>query len=183
MKIHSKNLVAQNDVFNLFFCNVSDSNGINVPNYLVVEPNTIDEQLIGGVAILPIVDKKIALIKIERPALRGHFWEIPHGSIEANESEEAACIRELREETGIVVDKNALTFLARVAPDSGILGGIVAIYHVKASYPSVMVEPEFGLQKVQFFDKNEVLNLISNNKLVDSFSLIGLFKAFLLKII
>ncbi len=58
MKIHSKNLVAQNHVFNLFFCNVTDSDGIDVPNYLVVEPNTIGKQLIGGVAILPIVDKK-----------------------------------------------------------------------------------------------------------------------------
>ena len=182
MKIHSKSLIAQNEVFNLFFCNVSDSNGINVPNYLVVEPKTIGEQLIAGVAVLPIVDKKIALIKIERPALRGHFWEIPHGSIEPKESEETACIRELREETGIVVDKNELTFLTRIAPDSGILGGIVAIYHVEAAYPSVMVEPEFGLQKVQLFNKNEVLDLISTNKLVDSFSLVAIFKAFMLNI-
>ncbi len=94
-----------------------------------------------------------------------------------------ACIRELREETGIVADKNELTFLVRVAPDSGIIGGIIAIYYVKASYPSVMVEPEFGLQKDQFFDKKEVLNLISTNVLVDSFSLIGIFKAVFLDIL
>lgn len=49
---------------------------------LVVEPKQKSSNLITGVGILPMVEDKIGLIQIYRPAIRNYSWEIPHGFVD-----------------------------------------------------------------------------------------------------
>ena len=41
----------------------------------------------------------------------GHGWDIPKGGVDAGESHIEGAIRELREETGLIVSENELSFL------------------------------------------------------------------------
>jgi ADP-ribose pyrophosphatase len=55
----------------------------------------------GAVAILPLLDKEhVCLVRNRRPIIGETLVEIPAGTLEPNESPEAAAPRELAEETG-----------------------------------------------------------------------------------
>ena len=179
MKVSNKRLFAQNEVFDFFFCAVDDLKGSIVPDYLIVQPRNIREDLVSGVGILPVVDGRLGLVKIFRPALQGSFWEIPHGFLDENENEIDACVRELHEETGIETTSGDIEFLATVAPDSGVLGGLVKLYLARGSLPSSKVQHEIGLEDFSFFTKKETVELINSGRLVDSFSLVAIYKYFM----
>ena len=151
-----------------------------VPDYLVVQPRNIKEDLVSGVGILPVVDGRLGLVKIFRPALQGSFWEIPHGFLDENENEVNACVRELREETGIEISPGDIEFMATVAPDSGVLGGLVKIYLARGSLQLSKVQHEIGLEDFSFFTKEEITELIDSGRLVDSFSLVAIYKFFVM---
>ena len=119
-------------------------------------------------------------MKIFRPALQGSFWEIPHGFLDENENEVDACVRELREETGIEISPGDIEFMATVAPDSGVLGGLVKIYLARGSLPLSKVQHEIGLEDFSFFTKEEITELIDSGRLVDSFSLVAIYKFFVM---
>lgn len=80
-----------------------------------------------GVAILPVLpDGKIALILNFRHAIRGWVLELPRGLKHEKESIEETIRRELREETGLYVDKQF--YLGNITPDSGIMSSEVPVY-------------------------------------------------------
>ena len=54
-------------------------------------------------------DREILLLKVENEKVS--FWEPITGGIESGESPEEACLREIKEETGLVLDCSNLTSL------------------------------------------------------------------------
>ena len=82
-------------------------------------------QLVSVVAAA-LVDSKNRILVAQRPkgrALAG-LWEFPGGKIETGESPEAALVRELAEELGVVVTPAALapvTFVSHAYPDFNLL--------------------------------------------------------------
>ena len=54
-------------------------------------------------------DKEILLLKVENEKVS--FWQPITGGIESGESPEEACLREIKEETGLVLDCSNLTSL------------------------------------------------------------------------
>jgi len=59
---------------------------------------------IPGVSVLVIDAGRVLLVRRGREPNRG-LWALPGGRIEAGESAEAAAIREVHEETGIVIER------------------------------------------------------------------------------
>lgn len=57
--------------------------------------NNVPERLISNVNIVPFINNKCILIQLDN----GN-WEIPGGTLEANENYQSALVRELVEETG-----------------------------------------------------------------------------------
>jgi len=55
----------------------------------------------GAVAVLPIIERKIVLVKQYRHAIGEILWEIPAGVIKENETPEKCGARELQEEVGL----------------------------------------------------------------------------------
>lgn len=62
------------------------------------------------VVILPIVENlQILLVKVKRPIIGVSTWELPAGGIEFGETAQEGALRELGEETGVLIDdKNRL---------------------------------------------------------------------------
>ena len=63
----------------------------------------------AGVVIFNPPSKSVLLVQS-----RGNLWGFPKGSIEENETIEAAAIREVKEETGYELKKNELHTMHRV---------------------------------------------------------------------
>ena len=166
-----------NQVFNVSYVKVTDENDNVVPDYLIVEPRHYYEDYLSGVAILPIVDNKIGLIQIFRPALNRTLFEIPHGFIEPGETSAEACMRELVEETGIVCTEEEITNLGLVAPDSGVIRGTVMLFLAKTKLPETHQISELGLGSLIFLEVKDVINLIKSNKILDSFTQLAIMKA------
>lgn len=177
MSINSKKLIFQNNLFFVFSCDVSDHQGFEVSDYLIVQPKNISEEKIGGVAIMPIWNGMIGLIKINRPGFQQDLWEIPHGAIEPGESLVQACVRELSEETGFQTVNSELTHVATVAADSGVIAAKVAIYVAELNGDQVHRTPELGIMDVKFFTYVAVAELIDTSQIIDSFSQIAFYRS------
>ncbi len=72
-----------------------------------------------SVAVLPIWQGKAGLIRQYRHSVDKWLLEVAAGGVEAYESPEAAAVRELREETGFVVEPSKLVYLGALYPVSG----------------------------------------------------------------
>tara|TARA_A100001015_G_C14899569_1_gene675872 strand:- start:435 stop:1001 length:567 start_codon:yes stop_codon:yes gene_type:complete len=173
MKIKKEHTIFSNQVFDVNSLHVVDDHGFEVSDYLVVEPKIHDKNLVSGVAILPLVDTKIACIEIYRPALKAHSLEIPHGFIDENERPQDACARELLEETGIKVSKRNFTYLCTIAPDGGVIRGMVKLFFTNAEFPETSVVKELGLVGVHYFTPDEIMRLIHEEKITDSFTVVA----------
>lgn len=169
VKILSRRLVAENLKFNLYFDHVVDATGLEVPEYLVVAPKIVSDNMVTGVAILPIQSDKIGLIRIYRPALRGYSWEIPHGFVEEAEDNKLSAIRELMEETGLQV--NDIRSLGYFTPDGGILAARVHLYLAQDCQLLHDQTPEVGLREFQFFSRERFEQMIIDSEVQDAFTL------------
>ena len=86
----------------------------------------------GGVAALPITitsdGKKIILQLAHRHATCSFEMEIPRGSSKPSETPVDTALREVKEETGYVCDKNNLLDLNCIAVDSGLTASVIPIF-------------------------------------------------------
>lgn len=83
-----------------------------------------------GVAVMPMLPNgKIVLNRNFRHATRSWEYELPRGGVNVNESIEDAAIREVKEETGMTIDK--LHPLGQIAIDSGVTNSIAPIFLAK----------------------------------------------------
>jgi 8-oxo-dGTP pyrophosphatase MutT (NUDIX family) len=169
VEIRSRTLACENTRFNVFFDHVVDPEGHEVPNYLVVEPKQQTANLVTGVAILPVRNGEIGLIRIYRPAIRDWSWEIPHGFIEAGESGRTTAVRELAEEAGIAA--GTITSLGRITPDAGILAARVQLFLATDCQICGGKTTEMGLREFRFFSEIEFEDMIRNSGIQDTFTL------------
>ena len=165
----SRRLVCENTKFNVFFDHVLDQNGFEVPNYLVVSPKQQTQYLVSGVAILPIIDGKVGLVKIFRPAIGTYCWEIPHGFVEASESSRDGALRELVEETGIKA--GGIKSLGYITPDAGVLAARVELFMAEQCRLAHDVDLEFGLTELRLFSLKDFEMMIQSSQIQDTFTL------------
>lgn len=171
IEVVERRLACENSKFFVYFDHVIDKAGSEVRDYLVVAPKNAGKNLITGVAILPVVDGQVGLIRIYRPAIRAYSWEIPHGFVDEGENEIASALRELLEETGVVADQSCFSSLGFITPDSGVLAARVHLYVAEAGYSTSQREFELGLREFRFFDFQELENMIERSEVQDTFTL------------
>jgi ADP-ribose pyrophosphatase len=83
-----------------------------------------------GVAVMPILPNgKIVLNRNFRHATRSWEYELPRGGVNVGESVEAAARREVKEETGMVIED--LIFLGNIMPNSGSFNTVDPVFMAK----------------------------------------------------
>ncbi|MCP5196297.1 MAG: NUDIX hydrolase [Gammaproteobacteria bacterium] len=174
--VHARHLVAENTVFSVYFDHVADALGGNVvPRYLSVFPKHANQDGLSGVAVLPVIDGRLGLIRIFRHPLGRWSWEVPKGFIDERESVEAAARRELIEETGLQVASGVLQKLCVVAPEPGVIAGRISVFvadlGASGATPSVAATDELGHGELLFHDRREIQRLIMNHDVEDACTL------------
>ena len=83
-----------------------------------------------GVAVMAILPNgKIVLNRNFRHATRSWEYELPRGAVGIGERMEDAAMREVKEETGMVVDQ--LQLLGNMATDSGVTNAVIPVFLAK----------------------------------------------------
>lgn len=123
---------------------------LNALKHKVVTRELIDHP--GAVVILPFIDKKhILLLRQFRYAAQGDLWEIPAGTLEANEAELACAKREIEEETGFRATRWRL--LTRFFPAPGLSNEMMTLYKAEG-----LVEGKKNLDHDEWIE-HEVVSL------------------------
>jgi ADP-ribose pyrophosphatase len=171
IEVRGRRLACENAKFAVYFDHLVDKTGSEVLDYLVVSPKHADVNLVTGVAILPVFDRQIGLIRIYRPAIRDYSWEIPHGFIDEGEKAKSSALRELLEETGLAVEAGGFSSLGYITPDSGVLAARVHVFLAEACYASGKIQPELGLRHFRFFPFMDFERMIERSEVQDTFTL------------
>jgi ADP-ribose pyrophosphatase len=110
----------------------------------------------AGVAVMAILpDGKIPLNRNFRHATRSWEYELPRGARDHNESIEAAALREVKEETGMVID--SLVSLGEMIPDSGLTNSVVPIFLAKVvSQEDPLFEDSEAIADIDAFSVEEL---------------------------
>jgi 8-oxo-dGTP pyrophosphatase MutT (NUDIX family) len=177
-RLRQRRLACENIRFEIFLDDVENPNGEIVHDYLVVAPKIKTGDLITGVAVLPVVDGKLGLLRIYRHAIQRHLWEIPRGFVDPGESDRNSALRELEEETGLLCADVDLESLGVFAPEPGILAARV---HLFVAHRCRAVGPfsgeEFGHKEFRLFDPAQLSTLHKTGEIQDSSTLIACFRS------
>ena len=94
----------------------------------------------------------IPVVRQYRPAVEAYTWELPGGLVDRGEDPQAACERELLEETGLRVKR--VTFLGTQYADTGRLENRQHAFYMETAEPDPKFDPEdgVGVEFVSFED-------------------------------
>ncbi len=128
----------------------------------------------NGVAVIPVMNDKILLIRQYRLTINSWEWEIPAGFIEEEELPRDAACRELMEETGYTADR--LIDLGDFYPSCGSTDEKIYLY---AAECSKKLEQKLDATEkiiVEMKTKDEVIEMVRQNQIKHGAGLTALFK-------
>ncbi|TSA54998.1 MAG: NUDIX hydrolase [Planctomycetaceae bacterium] len=134
----------------------------NRGGYFTIEENTPQVQ------ILPIVENKsIVMVRVNRPVIADNTLELPAGGTNGDELPVSAAVRELHEETGILVsDLNRFQMLSPLAHTarSPILPYSFQIHLSQQEY-DLRIDHDHEISGVESFSYKEVLRKIERGEI------------------
>lgn len=173
----SRSAVFENTVFSVFADHIADRNGHQVERYLSVMPKCLLDDAIAGVAVLPVNEGKVGLIRVFRHPLGRWSWEAIKGHVEQGEDVRVSAVRELHEETGFSASAKDLIDLGIVAPEAGVIKARTCLFAVAVSGKAgTAIDGELGHGEMAFYNKNEIYNLIAQGEIEDASTLVIIFK-------
>ncbi len=131
----------------------------------------------GAVAIIPMINNKVILIKQYRHPTKNFLLEIPAGTLEKNESVEECAHRELIEETGYEAKELKKIMSCYLAP--GYSTEIIHIFlarEIKKTKPSLEADEQI---EVLSMDLEEVKEKINDGTIKDAKTIVGISYLFL----
>lgn len=131
--------------------------------------DTIDHP--GAVAIIPVHDGEMVLVRQYRYAARTELLEIPAGTLEIGEDPYACAVRELQEETGYAAASWSKLLSAYMAP--GYSNEIIHFY-VAEGLTAIGSSPEEDESiAVEKYTLEKVAEMIESNEIRDSKTITG----------
>lgn len=128
-----------------------------------------------GVAILPLRDGAIGLVRLYRYPIGRGMWEIPRGFGKSTRPRQDM-IAEMMEETGLAVATSES--LGIIYPNSGLLSNSVEIFGVtvKSAVSDDHVR-DSEVSEFQWIPVNVVLEMIRSCEITDSFTMCAILRA------
>ena len=164
----ARTLAASNSRFDVFLDHVEEPGGFTVPDYLVVSPKRRLADGTTGIAVLPVVEGKFALLKLYRHAVAAMTWEIPRGFIEEGDDAARAAVRELQEETGLECNPDALVALGSVVPDAGIVAARIRLFAAReCRRVRAFSRNELGLRSLELVTPDAMRAMILQSEIED----------------
>jgi ADP-ribose pyrophosphatase len=129
----------------------------------------------AGVAILPIADRYIGLVRQFRYPVGEEVWEIPRGYCDTDDAQKDA-LRELEEETGLKAP--TLRPLGVLHPNSGVLATTVSLFAAILAQAHQTVPRSTGeVTEFKWLPTPQVLTDAAEGRIKDAFTLSALFRA------
>ena len=143
---------------------------VRLPNGKETDRDVVEHP--GAVAIIPVDDGEIVLIRQYRYSTKSEILEIPAGTLEVGEDPYACAVRELKEETGYAASEWRKLLSAYVAP--GYSNEIIHIYVAEGLTPVGSDLEEDESIKVERYGYNNVLEMIETNEIKDAKTICGI---------
>lgn len=141
------------------------------------------EQRHNGVGVL-VVDKSknILMTYADRIPLSQQCLEIPRGGKEVDETAAAAAVREVHEETGLVLPPGSLVSLGDMHPDSSTLRSRTQLFLAQldidfASLQDCLVPQEGEVDQLMVIPWKKLLEMAESGEITDSFTLVAILRA------
>lgn len=173
----SRAVVFENTVYSVFVDHIADKKGHQVERYLSVLPKCLLDGAIAGVAVLPVSEGKVGLIRVFRHPLGRWSWEAIKGHVEQGEDVRVAAVRELQEESGLLVAAKDLIDFGAVSPEAGVIKARTRLFAAVLTGKTVgAVDGELGHGEMAFHNRKEIDDLIAHGEIEDASTLVILFK-------
>lgn len=169
--------VSENARFRIYLDDVVGPNGDKIQNYLVVIPKARVTGKVTGVAVLPIIEGRIGLLRIYRHPVGDYVWEVPRGFVDSGETPGRSALRELKEETGLKCRRTDLHPLGEIMPEPGILAARVRLFAALIdgrANPSL--SREFGHNRLRLVTTEEFARLSLRGRIQDPCTLISYYR-------
>jgi|GEM_PF-428595 len=130
----------------------------------------------SGIAVLPIIDGRIVLLRHYRHPVRSWCWEIPRGARDAGETAEACARRELAEEIGAKVAR--FVPVGRMCGSTGLVSMIVEMGVAEVTSLGTPCREE-GIEGINLVTSDTFVTMVETEQVLDAFSIGCFFRAHL----
>lgn len=154
-----------------------DHNRERLRNYLVVEPQHAAAKKVSGVAVLPLWQGKVGMLRLFRHALAEGSWEIPRGFLDPAEKPGFSALRELDEETGLTCHGKDLIDLGHITPEPGIIRARIALFAAKNCVRQRSFrKDEAGHMALHFMPLARVAAMVADSRIQDPCTLVAWYR-------
>lgn len=165
MRILKRTIVNKTRQFVLRQDTIRERDGSEKEYFYIDKPN--------AVLVIPILDDKIGLLRIERHLMDDLSLELPGGRVEKAEDAELAALRELREECGLLLDD--IKHVCYVYPLPSITNERVDIFVGKVTGgQNIKLQANERISAMDFYTLNQTRQLIIKNRIkscVDAYAI------------
>lgn len=152
---------------------------LEVPDFLTVAPHVQRDDLLTGVAVVPVRNGAILLLEHYRHSVTEPVWEVPKGFIDQGENAGDAVVRELAEESGLICAPEGLTALGTFFPDPGVMRARVALFAaIECRDGGALVDDEIGIQGRIWHDEEQVRKMLRDGSIQDGTTCVALHRYF-----
>lgn len=146
---------------------------VQMPGKRIIDPYHVLDFIKESVGVI-VVNKKgqVLLVESYRYVTKSIGWEIPAGMIDSGESIFEAARREVREESGFKITQCKLIFW--YYPSIGISNQKFHIVTCIAKKGSGKFDKN-EVRQFAWFNREQILNFINKNEILDGLTLTGLF--------
>lgn len=148
----------------------------------LIDDSIVDREVVehpGGVAIIAIDEnQEVVMVKQFRYPVGDAVLELPAGKLEPGEDPAVCAARELEEETGIRAEE--MRYLGCSYSSPGIFAEKIHLYLARKLQQGEAHPEEGEFLEVLRIPLEKLLNMVSENRIMDAKTMVGLLKASLL---